>query len=210
MKLMRKLLCGNKRNIDKNFESLDLCADYEERYKSFNAAQPHPDLETKMREEQNVKEVLAKQLQQEEVLQKQEAEAVANADQDRIKKELRANVMKKEKLFNEALGKYRTAKKHAEDMTAFARVLSKEQVVSQVMEFAHVRSLPTYDTKNMLVDRLKAASDAAEAFGVAIEAESGKDDVANKVTFDDVAEDASVQDLVSILNLLLNAKAEYN
>ena len=92
----------------------------------------------------------------------------------------------------------------------FARGLSKEQVVSQVMEFAHVRSLPTFEAKNTLYDKLKVASDAAEAFGVAIEAESGKDDVANKVTFDDVAEDASVQDLVSILNLLLNAKAEYN
>lgn len=105
---------------------------------------------------------------------------------------------------------YRTAKKYAEDMTMFCRGLSREQVVSQVMEFPHVRSLPTYDTKNMLTDRLKTARDAAEAFGDAVEAESGIDDVQNKVTFDVVVEDASVQDLVGMLNLLLNAKVEYN
>ena len=72
---------------------------------------------------------------QEESLQKQEAEAVAKVEQDRVEKELTANVVKKEKLFNEAVGKYRTAKKYAEDMTMFARGLSKEQVVIQVMEF---------------------------------------------------------------------------
>ena len=99
MKLMRKLLCGNKKNIDKICESLDLCADYEERYKSFNAAQPHPDLETKMREEQNVKEVLAKQVEHEETLQKQEAEAVAKVEQEGVTKELRANAVK-ENFFN--------------------------------------------------------------------------------------------------------------
>ena len=90
------------------------------------------------------KAALAKQLKDEELLQKQEAEAAARFEEDRIKKELRAKVVKKEKQYNEAVGRYRTAKKYAEDMTRFARGLSKEQVVSQVMEFAHVRSLPTY------------------------------------------------------------------
>ena len=60
----------------------------------------------------------------------------------------------------------------------------------------------------MLLDRFKIASDAAEAFEDAVEAESGTDDVKNKVKFDGVAEDASVQDLVGMLNLLLNAKVE--
>ena len=192
--------------MDKICESLKLCADYEESYNSFKAAQPDPELEKKLAEEKNVKEVLDKQLEQEVALQKQESEAVAKAEQEKVTKELRENVLKKEKLFNAAIGKYRTAKKYAEDMTKFARGLSKEQVVSQVMEFAHVRSLPTYDTKNMLIDRLKAATDAAEAFEDAIVAETGVDDVKDKVVFDEVAEDASVQDLVSMLNLLLNAK----
>ena len=137
-----------------------------------------------MTEERNVKEALAKQLEQEERLQKQESEVVAKAEEERVQKELRAKVVRKEKLFNDAVGKYRTAKKYAEDMTMFARGLSKEQIVSQVMEFAHVRSLPTYDTKNMLVDRLKAVSDAAEEFGYAIEAETSIDDVKKKVIFD--------------------------
>ena len=87
-----------------------------------------------------------------------------------MKKELRAAVLKKEKLYLDAVGMYRTAKKYAEDMTLFSRGLTREQVVSQVMEFAHIRSLPTYDAKNMLTDRLKAAREAAEAFGDAIDA----------------------------------------
>ena len=62
----------------------------------------------------------------------------------------------------------------------------------------------------MLLDRLKLASDAAEAFADAVEAESGADDIKNQVKFDGVAEDASVQVLVSILDLLLNARVEYN
>ena len=140
----------------------------------------------------------------------EEADAAAKVEEDRINKELRPNMVKKEKQYNEAVGRYRNAEMYAEDMTRSARGLSKEQVVSQVIEFAHVRSLPTYDTKNMLLDRLKLASDAAEAFGDAVEEESGPDDSKNRVNFDVVEEDASVQDLVTMLNLLLNAKVEYN
>ena len=95
-------------------------------------------------------------------------------------------------------------------MTMFARGLRKDQVVNQVMEFAHVRYLPMYEAKNILFDRLNVTNDAAEAFGDFVEAESGMEDVRSKVTFDEVAEDASVQDLVSMLNMLLNAKVEFN
>ena len=45
--------------------------------------------------------------------------------------------MEKEKLFNHSVGKYRTAKKYAEDMTKLTQDLSTEGI-----EFAHVRSLP--------------------------------------------------------------------
>ena len=45
--------------------------------------------------------------------------------------------MKKEKLFNDSVGKKRTAKKNAKDMNKLAKDLSTEG-----MEFAHVRSLP--------------------------------------------------------------------
>ena len=85
-----------------------------------------------------------------------------------------------------------------------------DQVVNQVMEFAHLKYLPMYEAKNKLFDRLNVTSDAAEAFGDFVEAESGMDDVRSKVTFDEVAEDASVQDIVSMLNLLLNAKVKFN
>ena len=116
-------------------ESLQLAADYEESFKNHKAAQPDPDLEKKMTEEKEYEEGLDKQLVQEESLQKQEAEAVAKVEQDRVEKELTANVVKKEKLFNEAVGKYRTAKKYTEDMTMFARGLSNEHVLIQVREF---------------------------------------------------------------------------
>ena len=135
----------------KIIESLQLIEDYEVSFKSYRAALPDPDLAKKEAEEKTSKEALAKQLKQEEELQKQEAEAAAKAHEDKVKKELGATLVKREKLYMEAVGMYRTAKKYAEDMTNFARGLSEEQVVSQVMEFAHVRSLPTYDAKNMLI-----------------------------------------------------------
>ena len=196
--------------IDKICESLDLYDKYEDSYKIFLAAQPDPDLAKKEAEEKSTKEALAKQLKDEEELQKQETESASKIEEERIRKELKAAVVKNERQYNEAVGRYRTAKKYAEDMALFARGLSKEQVVSQAMEFAHVRSLPTYDTKNMLLDRFEMARDATRALEDAIEAESGSEDIKNKVKFDGVAEDASVQDLVRILNLLLNAKMEYN
>ena len=54
-------------------------------------------------EERNLKEVLAKHFEQEEALQKQEAEAVDKFEKHRVKKELIANVVKKEKLIKEAV-----------------------------------------------------------------------------------------------------------
>ena len=81
--------------VDKLCESLDLCPSYEKSYKSFEAAKPDPEQEQKVTEVKNAKEALAKQLKQEEVLQKQEAEAAAKAEEDRVKKELRANVVKR-------------------------------------------------------------------------------------------------------------------
>ena len=78
------------------------------------------------------------------------------------------------------------------------------------MKFAHVRSMPTYETKNKLLDRLEAATYAGSKFRETITAESGIEEALNKVTFDRVSEDESVQDIVSLLDLLLNAKVEYN
>ena len=40
------------------------------------------------------------------MLQRQEAEAPAKAEEDRIRKELRSKVVKKENVFKEAVGKY--------------------------------------------------------------------------------------------------------
>ena len=196
--------------IDKLYETLQLYADYQEDYKIFKAAQPDPNLAKKEAEEKSTKETLVKQLKDEEAFQKQEAEAAKKAEDERIKKGLRAKVLQSELLFKESVGMFRTAKKCAEDMTRFAKELSREEVVSQVRQFAHVRSLPTYETKNKLLDRLGAATEAAAKYRDAIEAHSGVDDAMTTVTFDRVAEDESVQDIVSLLDLLLNAKVEYN
>ena len=84
--------------------------------------------------------------------------------------------------------------------TWFARELSLEQVVTQVMELAHVRFLPTYQIKNRLLGKFQVVSDAVEALHDAIEAESGLNDARNKTSFDGVGE----------LNLLLNTEVEYN
>ena len=195
--------------VDKISESLDLYSKYEVSYKVFMASQPNPDLDKKVAEEKNVKEALAKQLKQEEELQKQEAEAIAKAEEAKLKKELRSNVIKRENAFRYAFGKFQSVKKYSDEMIQFTRGLSREQVVNQVLEFAHVRSLPTYETKNMLLDRFEIARNAAEAFEDAVFAES-RTDVKAKVEFDGVAEDASVQDTISMLSLLLNAKVEYN
>ena len=46
-------------------------------------------------------------------------------------------------------------------MTRFARELSKEEVVGQVMQFANARSLPKYETRNRLLDGFKVATEAA-------------------------------------------------
>ena len=86
--------------------------------------------------------------------------------------------------FKDALGKYRTTKKCAEDMTKFARELTREQIVSQVMEFAHVRALPTYDTKNRLLERLTAVNEAAIEYRNAIKDDSGIEEARSKMTFD--------------------------
>ena len=143
--------------MEKIYKSLNLLADYEKSYKTNEAAQPDHDLAKKEASEKSTKEALAKQLKDEEVLQRQEAEAATKTEDERIKKELRAQVVESELLFKESVGMFRTAKKCAEDMTRFARELSKEEVVGQVMQFAQVRSLLTYETKNRLLDRLKVA-----------------------------------------------------
>ena len=97
--------------------------------------------------------------------------------------------MKNELVFKESIGMYRTAKKYAEDITRIARDLNKQEVVDQVIQFAHVRSLPTYKAKNKLIDRLQVATEAAAKFRDAIQAESGVEDAMKKVTFDRAAED---------------------
>jgi hypothetical protein len=95
-------------------------------------------------------------------------------------------------------------------MIKFARGLTREQIVSQVMDFAHVRSLPIYEIKIRLLDRFQDASNAVEELRDAIMAESGQDEFRNEVTFDGVGEYDNVQSIVGILHLLLNAKVEYN
>ena len=113
----------------KIFESLQLLEDYEESFQIYKAALPNPDLAKKEAEERSSKEALAKQLKQEEELQRQEAEASSKAEEEKIRKELRAQVVKTKLVFKESIGMYRTAKKYAEEMTRFARELSKEEVV---------------------------------------------------------------------------------
>ena len=138
------------------------------------------------------------QLKNEELLQKQEAEAAAKIDEDKMRKELRANVVKREQVYKDAIGKYQSVKKYAEEMIQFTRGISREQIVNHVMESAHVRFLPTYETKTRLQDRFQVVSDAAEALQDAIDAESGSDDARNKITFDGVGEFDAVQNIVGV------------
>ena len=173
----------------KIFESLKLIEDYEESYKSYKASQPDPELARREAEEKSTKEALAKLLKEEEALQKRETEAAGQAEEERNKKELRAKVVESEVVFKKSVGMYQTAKKYAEEMTRFARELNKEEVVGQVMQFAHVRSLPTYETKNRVLDRLKVATEAAGRLRDAIKAESGIEEAMRKDTFDEVAEE---------------------
>ena len=79
--------------MDKVYESLNLLAEYEKSYKIYEAAQPDPELAKKEAEEKASKALLAKQLKDEEALQKQEFEAATKAEVERTKKELWANVM---------------------------------------------------------------------------------------------------------------------
>ena len=61
-----------------------------------------------------------------------------------------------------------------------------------------------------MLERLQVATEAAAKFLDAVQAESGIEHAMKKVIFDRVAEDESVQDIVNVLDLLLNAKVEYN
>ena len=56
--------------VDRVYESLQLVADYEESFQKYKAAQPDPDLAKKDAEEKASKAALAKQLKDEELLQK--------------------------------------------------------------------------------------------------------------------------------------------
>ena len=80
--------------IDSTYESLQFVADYEESYEIYQDSQPDPELARKEAEERSTKEVLAKKLKAEELLQKQESEAAAKVEKDRFKKELRNQVVK--------------------------------------------------------------------------------------------------------------------
>ena len=99
--------------VDKIYESLKLYADYEESYEIYKAAQPDPDLAKKEAEEKFAKEALVRQLKDEEVLRRQEADAATKADDERIMKEMRAQVVESELVFKESVGMFRTAKKCA-------------------------------------------------------------------------------------------------
>ena len=73
------------------------------------------------------------------------------------------------------------------------------------MECANVRSLPTNEIKISLLDRLKQASDATEAFKDAVEAEFWMDDANDMLSLYGAQEDASVQDKASVLDMMLYA-----
>ena len=78
------------------------------------------------------------------------------------------------------------------------------------MDFAHVRYLSTYETKKRLLDRFKSAINEPKEYQHAIKNESRIDENRRNVEFSRVDEDVSVQHTVSVLDLLLNAKEEYN
>ena len=60
------------------------------------------------------------------------------------------------------------------------------------------------------MDVINAINHGTDDDLIELQAESGIEEAVKKVTFDRVAEDESIQDIVSVLDLLLNAKVEYN
>ena len=71
-----------------------------------------------------------------------------------------------------------------------------------------MENLPAYKAKNRWLDQPKVVNGAGEAFQEAAEAESEIDDARVKVSFDDAQEDASVQDIARVLDMLLDAKVQ--
>ena len=71
-----------------------MVADYEGSYQMNKAAQLDSVLSKKEAEEKSTKEALAKQLKDKEALQKQESKAPAKGEDERTRKELRANFLK--------------------------------------------------------------------------------------------------------------------
>ena len=91
----------------KIFASFQLIEDYEESFKIYEAALPDPDLARKEADEKGSKEALAKLLKQEEELQKQEAEAAVKAEDERNRRKLRHQVVKREIDFKESVVMYK-------------------------------------------------------------------------------------------------------
>ena len=126
------------------------------------------------------------------------------------KSQLRAAVVKAELTFQESYGLLNTAKLNVSKMVEFAKDVSSEKLVQDVLSSVHLRSLPFTDSKDLLTDRLEKAHKSAMMWFNAVEAESGFEAAKETVTFDKVKEDAEIQHFVSILNLLINAKADHN
>ena len=171
--------------VDKIYGSLKLFEQYEKSFGLSNPAEPNSvNSESKI------------------MTDTEPVTGTANKDQ------IRAAVIKAELLFNESMGLLRTAKAKAAELVAFAKDMSTEQLASQVKESFCVRSMPCSDTKATLLDRLKQVILNADMWRIAVEAESGVLKAKDIVVFDKVKEDAEVQDIICVLDLIISAKAE--
>ena len=73
---------------------------------------------------------------------------------------------------------------------------------------AQLVNQPAYDAKNRWWHQRKVSNEAGEAFEDADEAESGRDDARDGMSFNEAKEDASVQVKADVLDLMLNAKVQ--
>ena len=121
-----------------------------------------------------------------------------------------AVVTKKKFVLEEALGILATVKAKAQKMTEFAKDLDHESLIKKVLESSSIRLLPAGDMKKRLLDRFTELKVAAVEYRDAVEAYSGIDNVSKEKVVNIVKEDSEVQDLIEVLDIIVNVKAEHD
>ena len=119
----------------------------------------------------------------------------------------KAAMTKKKKVFDKALGLLNSTMEQAKAMLSFAAGMSNEQLSNKTIESSHIRALPCWETKNLLLARLNETITAASEYEDVVEAVSGIDQVSSVVNFNEVEKDEEVRKIIATLEIIINAKA---